>query len=179
VERQGPATYRDLVDAPADKIAELVDGELYLSRRLPPRPNHARTALGGILGSAFDRPGDWVMLFLPQIHLGDDVVVPDLAGWRRERVPKLPNDYFDYAPDWACEVVTPESRSFDICVKRGVYGPSGVAHLWLVDADARLLEAFALRAGAWTLVAALKDDAEVRLPPFDAVGFPLSALWTE
>jgi Uma2 family endonuclease len=105
------------------------------------------------------------------------VLVPDLAGWRRERMPAYPDvAYFTLPPDWVCEVLSPGTRRLDLTEKRDIYGAAGVAHLWLVDPRARTLEAFAFRAGAWVLAAALKDEAEVRLEPFDAVGFGLAAL---
>ena len=71
------------------------------------------------------------------------------------------------------------TRRLDLTEKREIYGAAGVGHLWLVDPAGRTLEAFALRDGAWVLVAALGEDAEVRLPPFEAVGFPLAALWPD
>ena len=106
------------------------------------------------------------------------MVVADLAGWQRERLPDYPDaPYFTVRPDWVCEVLSPGTRRTDLTDKRGIYGANGVGHLWLVDPVDRTLEAFALRDGAWTLIAALKDGEEVRVAPFDAVGFPLSALW--
>jgi Uma2 family endonuclease len=105
------------------------------------------------------------------------VLVPDLAGWRRERLPSFPDvPWLDLAPDWICEVLSPGTRRVDLTDKRDIDGASGVGHLWFVDPIARTLEAFQFRDGVWTRVAALKDDAEVRVAPFDAVGFPLSAL---
>jgi Uma2 family endonuclease len=108
------------------------------------------------------------------------VLVPDLAGWRREHLPALPETaWFERAPDWACEVLSPGTRALDLTDKRTIYGAHAVAHLWLVDPLARTLEAFANRDGAWVLIAALADDAEVRVPPFDAIAFGLAALWAD
>ena len=87
--------------------------------------------------------------------------------------------WFDLAPDWVCEVLSPGTRRIDLTDKRRLYAAAGVGHLWFVDPLARTLEAFALRDGAWTLIAALKDDDEVRVPPFDAIAFPLSVLWPD
>jgi Uma2 family endonuclease len=107
------------------------------------------------------------------------VLVPGLAGWRRERMPSYPDvPYFTLPPDWVCEVLSASTRRTDLVEKRDIYGAAGVGPLWFVDPVARTLEAFALGDGRWTLVTALRDDAEVRVPPFEAVGFPLSALWT-
>ncbi len=108
------------------------------------------------------------------------MLVPDLAGWRRERMPQFPDaPWTEIAPDWVCEVLSPGTRRIDLTDKRRIYAAVGVPHLWLVDPLARTLEAFALRDGSWVLLAALRDDAEVRLPPFDAVAFPLAALWPD
>jgi Uma2 family endonuclease len=179
-----PATYQDVLDAPATMVAELVEGALHLHPR--PAFPHARasSSLGDELMSPFDKgrggPGGWWILDEPELHLGDDVLVPDLAGWRRERMPALPETAWTaLAPDWVCEVLSPATRRFDLTDKRRVYAAAGVAFLWHVDPDERTLEAFALRDGAWTLIAALKDDEEVRVAPFDAIAFPLSVLWPD
>ena len=134
--------------------------------------------------SPFDKgrggPGGWWILFEPEVHLGPNVLVPDLAGWRRKRMPAFPDvPWTDLAPDWACEVLSPGTRAVDLTAKRRIYAAASVAHLWLVDPEARTFEAFALRDGAWTLIAALKDDDQVRVAPFDAVALPLSALWPD
>jgi len=179
-----PATYQDVLDAPPNMVAELIRGALHLQPR--PASPHARasSSLGVELGGPFDRgrggPGGWWIIDEPELHLGDDVLVPDLAGWRRERMPSYPDlAFFELAPDWVCEVLSPGTRRIDLTDKRAIYGEAGVGHLWFVDPLARTLEAFALREDAWVLVAALKDDAEVRLPPFEAVGFALGALWAD
>lgn len=179
---KGRATYQDVLDAPPHMVAELVDGRLYLQPR--PRPRHAlaHSALGGLIGAAYGfgsaGPGGWWILDEPELHFGEQVVVPDVAGWRRERMPVFPETAaISLAPDWACEVLSPGTRRFDLTVKRDLYAAQGVAHLWLVDPDACTLEAFRLDAGRWTLAAALAGGAEVALEPFAACPFPLSALW--
>ena len=179
-----PATYRDVLDAPATLVAELVEGALHLYPRPAPRHARASSSLGVWIGGPFDSgpagPGGWWILDEPELHLGQDVVVPDLAGWRRERMPSLPETaWFELAPDWACEVLSPGTRRLDLTDKRRLYAAAGVASLWFVDPIARTLEAFALRDGAWTLVAALKDAEEVRVAPFDAIAFSLSVLWPD
>ena len=179
-----PATYQDVLDAPPHMVAELVGNTLHLSPRPAVRHAHASKSLAFELVGPFDRgrggPGGWIILPEPELHLAEDVLVPDLAGWRRERLPTIPDvPWLDLAPDWACEVPSPGTRRLDLTDKRDIYGTAGVGHLWFIDPKARTLEAFALRDGAWTLLAALKDDAEVRVAPFDAVAFPLSALWSD
>jgi Uma2 family endonuclease len=182
--RPRPATYQDVLDAPPHMVAELIRGALHLQPRPASRHAHASSVLGARIGSPFHYdpggPGGWWILDEPELHLGPDVLVPDLAGWRRERMPVFPDaPWFELAPDWACEVLSPGTRRLDLTDKRDIYGAAGVGHLWLVDPKDRTLEAFALRDGAWVLVAALAGDAEVRLPPFEAIGFPLAALWPD
>ena len=179
-----PATYQDVLDAPANMVAELVGGALHLHPRPAPRHARAGSTLGVELGGPFDRgrdgPGGWVILYEPELHLAGDVLVPDWAGWRRERMPTLPKTaWFEIAPDWVCEILSPGTRRLDLTEKRDRYAAAGVRHLWLVDPDARTLEGFELREGLWLLIGALKDDDEVRLVPFDAVAFALSALWAD
>ena len=179
-----PATYQDILDAPRGKVAEIIRGALHLHPR--PRPRHAQaiTSLGDEIVSPFGKgrggPGGWWILIEPELHLGPDVLVPDLAGWQRARMPSLPDEAgISVPPDWVCEVLSPATRTYDLTEKRDIYAEHGVAHLWLIDPQARTLEAFRLADGAWTLIAALHDDAEVRLPPYEAIAFPLAALWAD
>ena len=179
-----PATYRDVLDAPEHRVAELIDGALYLSPRPPPRAAYAKQGLLHAIFGPFDRgeggPGGWWTLREPELHFGSDVLVPDLVGWRRARLPVLPEGPgIELAPDWVCEALSPVTRALDLTGKRCLYARAGVPHLWHVDYESRTLEAFALEVGAWRLVAALKDDDEVRLPPFEAIAFPLSDLWPD
>ena len=176
------ATYQDVLDAPPHMVAEIVDGTLYTHPR--PRVFHATasTGLGGFISQTFQfgrgGPGGWWILLEPELHLGDDIVVPDIAGWQRERMPELPNRaYITLSPDWVCEVLSPSTRKLDLGGKREVYARERVSYLWLVDPDARSLEAFALRNTEWVLIDTLFDDALVSLPPFDAITFNLSDLW--
>jgi Uma2 family endonuclease len=179
-----PATYQDVLDAPPNMVAELINGALHLQPR--PASRHARASfrMAGRLDDPFQGgvggPGGWHLTIEPELHLGPDVLVPDLAGWRRERLGAYPDaPAFELAPDWVCELLSPSTRRLDLTEKRDLYGRNGVGHLWLVDPSERTLEAFELRVGAWVLIAALKDDDEVRVAPFDAIGFPLSALWPD
>ncbi len=176
------ATYQDVLDAPAHRVAEIIDGTLHTHPR--PAMPHARasSSLGVKIGGPFDNnpggPGGWWIVDEPELHFDEDIVVPDLAGWRRERMPEFPDTaYVTLAPDWACEVLSPSTRKLDLCGKRPVYAREGVAHLWLVDPLARLLEAFELCDGQWALMATAADADPVAIPPFDAVTFSLADLW--
>ena len=176
------ATYQDVLDAPAHRVAEIIDGTLHTHPR-PAMPHaHASSYLGGELIGSFGKrhggPGGWWIVDEPELHFDEDIVVPDLAGWRRERMPEFPDTaYVTLAPDWVCEVLSPSTRKIDLCGKRPVYAREGVAHLWLVDPLARLLEAFELREEQWALMATAADADPVAIPPFDAVTFSLADLW--
>ena len=176
------ATYQDVLDAPPHKVAEVVDGTLYIFNRPAAPHTLAASALGGIIGPPFHHgrggPGGWWILNQPELHLGEDIVVPDIAGWRRERMPVYPDTaYFTLAPDWVCEVLSPSTRKLDLGGKSAVYARAGVGYLWFVDPIARSLEAKVLRGGKWVAIATLHDDATVSLPPFEAISFSLGDLW--
>ena len=176
------ATYRDVLDAPAHMVAEIVRGALHTQPRPASRHTLAGSSLGDELVSPFQKgrggPGGWWIVDEPELHFGDDILVPDLAGWRRERMPDYPDTpWFTLAPDWACEILSPSTRKFDLEEKRPAYAREGVGHLWLVDPAARTLEAFALLDGAWTPAGAAREAEPVRVAPFEAVTFPLDALW--
>lgn len=183
MEKPRPATYADVLAAPPDMVAELVNGILHTQPRPRMRHGHAVLRLIGQVDSRFgddsnENDDEWYFAIEPEIHLEDDVVVPDIAGWRRQNLPDdLDVAYMEVAPDWLCEVLSPSTRGFDLTEKRAIYGASGVAHLWFVDPQARTLEAFENRDGVWALIAALRDDAAVNVVPFDAVSFSLSTLW--
>ena len=179
---RGRATYQDVLDAPAHLVAEIIHGTLYTHPRPAPAHTIASSALGSDLGPPFQfgrgGPGGWWILDEPELHLGEEVLVPDLAGWRRERMPERPDTpYFTLAPDWACEVLSPSTRRVDLQEKRPVYAREGVAYLWLIEPTDRTLEAFELRDGEWVLIACAKDDEPVSVRPFDAITFSLGDLW--
>ena len=178
------ATYQDVLDAPPHLVAEVLAGTLHTHPR-PAAPHAwASSIIGMKIGPHFGLgdggPGGWWIIDEPELHLGADIVVPDLAGWRRETLPVYPDAaYFEIAPDWVCEVLSPLTRRIDQNEKREIYGREGVSHLWFVDPDARTLEVFALREGQWVLLTTLAGAAEVCQPPFEAISFPLSALWPD
>ncbi len=176
------ATYRDVLEAPAHMVAEIVKGVLHTQPRPASRHALAGSSLGMEIGNPFQRgrggPGGWWIVDEPELHFGEDILVPDLAGWRRERMPDYPDTpYFTLAPDWVCEILSPSTRTFDLEEKRPIYAREGVGHLWFVDPAARTLEAFALQDGAWTPAGSAREDEPVAFPSFQAVTFPLDALW--
>ncbi|MDE4915529.1 Uma2 family endonuclease [Methylobacterium sp. 092160098-2] len=176
------ATYADLEAVPAHLVAEIIDGVLETHPR--PRPRHAMAAsdLSTLLGTPFrygrGGPGGWIFMIEPELHLGAHVVVPDLAAWRRERVPTdLEAAHIEIAPDSVCEILSPSTVRLDRGRKRRIYAEAKIGHLWLLDPAAGVLEGFALADGRWVLLATVQRGEAVALPPFDAVPFPLDDLF--
>ena len=186
--RRFDATYDDLLKLPAHVIGELIDGELIVSPR-PAAPHAVATSgLGVELGSVFGRsggsssgsPGGWWILDERELHLGRNVVVPDLAGWRRERMPRVPNvPYFELAPDWVCEVISERTARYDRGRKMDIYAQAQVSHLWFLEPILRTLEIFRLGQGKWLRLSAHEGNDRVRAEPFDAMELELGRLWLE
>ncbi len=176
------ATYEDLLAVPDHLVAEIIDGELTTSPR-PASPHAlASSILTGELSGPFHRgkggPGGWIILVEPELHLHGDILVPDLAGWRRERMPVMPEAAaFELAPDWVCEVLSPSTSRLDRFAKRPIYAREKVRHLWFVDPGERLLEIFRLEDHGYVVAGAFTDDARIRAEPFDAIELELGALW--
>jgi Uma2 family endonuclease len=177
------ASYDDLLQVPDHLVAEILDGELHTTPR--PALRHARvaTVLGSEIGTPFDRgrggPGGWLLLYEPELHLQADVVVPDLAGWKKTRLPAVPDaPFLTLAPDWVCEVLSPSTERIDRTTKLAIYAREKVPHVWLINPAAETLEVFALASDRWTLVGAHAGAAVLRAEPFEAVDFDLAALWT-
>jgi Uma2 family endonuclease len=176
------ATYDDLREVPDNFVAEIFDGELYASPR-PAYPHaHAASVIGALLGGPFhlgqQGPGGWVIVDEPELRFGSDVLVPDLAGWRRERLSTVPSvAYPTIAPDWICEVLSPSTEVLDRSKKLRIYAREGVAYVWLVNPLLRTLEVLALARGALRLTAGHEGGANIRAAPFDAIEFDLGALW--
>lgn len=183
------ATYADLEAVPPHRVAEIIDGTLHTFPRPASRHARAASALGIEIGGPFDRgrggPGGWIILDEPELHLGPeadpDVVVPDLAGWTRERMPRMPDvAAFRLAPDWICEVLSPSTEEHDRERKMPIYAREGVRRVWLIDPIARTLEMFARGEDGRLAISALhRDAARARIEPFDAIELDLAALWAE
>lgn len=174
------ATYQDVLDAPEHLVAELLDGDLVLS----PRPGGAHSSVASQLGSELippfrngrGGPGGWAILHEPELRLGARVLVPDLAGWRIERLPVVP-EKFTVVPDWICEIASPSTEKLDRGRKLPLYAAAGVAHAWMVHPQLRMLEVLRLHAGQWLSVGVYIDDEKVRAEPFDAIELDLANLW--
>jgi Uma2 family endonuclease len=177
-----PSVYEEFLAVPTHMVAEILHGAL----RTFPRPasRHARVAstLGVELGGPFDRgkggPGGWLLLDEPELRMHGHILVPDLAGWRRARMPEMPDaPFFELAPDWICEVLSPSTAAHDRDDKMPIYAETGVSFAWLLDPLAQTLEAFRRDGHAWRALGAWRGEACVRVEPFEAMELELAALW--
>ncbi len=176
------ATYDDLVALGDDVIGEIVGGELHASPRPAGRHSVAGSAVGGSLLPPFQfgdgGPGGWWILDEPEVHLDGNIVVPDLAGWRRERMPIAPNGPFiEICPNWVCGILSPSTARFDRIKKLPLYAQVGVPHAWLIDPLAKTLEVLRLESGRWSVVGLHGEEDVVRAEPFDAIELRLGRIW--
>jgi len=178
--------YDQLIALPETLVGEIIGGELHTQPRPAGPHTLAASAMEGEIYPPYHKgrggPGGWWILAEPEIHFVRDteVLVPDIAGWRRERMPKIPQDQrFEVVPDWVCEVLSPSTQKKDRVIKMAAYAKYGVPHLWLVDPLARTLETYALENGRWTVAGLYKDDDPVSAAPFDQITLELNDLWIE
>lgn len=176
------ATYADLEAVPPHLVGEILDGELVTHPRPLPRHGAAQASLIDELAGPFQKgrggPGGWIFITEPELHLGEHVVVPDVAAWRRERMTALPETVgITLPPDWICEVLSPSTAPYDRTVKFRVYHEHRIGHLWYLDPAYRTLEVFGWSEPHWVPIANFADFEEVRAPPFDAITIPLGDLW--
>ena len=177
-------TYEDLADVPEHLVAEIVDGELFTSPR--PASRHARAA-GRLFVELVRRfedgdggPGGWWIVFEPELHLKRDVLVPDIAGWKKERMPAVPDvAWFDLAPDWVCEIVSVNTARLDRVRKLPRYARHGIPHAWIVDPVAKSAEIYRLEGEHWSLIETHEGVTAIRAEPFDGADINLGALWID
>ncbi len=180
-----PATYQDVLDAPDGMRAEILDGELVMQARPMPEHDFVSGALNEILRSTFQRgrggPGGWWIVAEPELHFGNPdfrTSNPDLAGWRKERMPAIQaRERYKIVPDWVCEILSPSTARSDRMKKMPIYADVGVKHLWLADPSTRSLESYALANDGWLLLATYGEEGEATIPPFEAMPLPLADLW--
>jgi Uma2 family endonuclease len=177
-----PATYADIEAAPEHLVAEIIGGELMTHPRPSPRHGTAATSLADELTGPFQKsrggPGGWVFVLEPEVKFGDDLLVPDIAGWHRDRLSGYPKrNFFENAPDWVCEVLSGSTEKRDRTLKSRIYALAGVPHFWLIDPRLQIMEAFENVGGRWTKIADWNSADLVRAPPFDAISFSLADLW--
>ena len=176
------ATYQDVLDAPEHMVAEIIGGELRLSSRPSGPAKTTASVIGHELGPPFMHgrggPGGWLILWEPELHLGEEVVVPDLAGWRCDRLPLVPDAAFiTVPPDWVCEVLSRSTEKSDRTEKLPLYAASNVQYAWLVHPRRRTLEAFQLQDGKWRRTAMYTEADRARIEPFDTIEIDLARLW--
>jgi hypothetical protein len=176
------ATYADIEALPPNVVGEIIFGVLHAHPRPAPRHSVAANAVGTEVTGPFQLgrggPGGWIFMTEPELHLGPHVVVPDIAGWKRERLTPFPETAFiETPPDWLAEVLSASTQAVDRTDKLTVYAEFGVGHCWYVDPVAKTLEVLALTGGKWLLAATFKDADPVAAPPFETHTFPLDVLW--
>ena len=179
-----PTLYELLEALPEPLTGEILNGQLHAQPR-PSGPHAvAESSLGGDLHSPFQRgrggPGGWWIITEPELHLVRDqeVAVPDLAGWKRERMPLPPQDHrFEVVPDWVCEILSPSTASKDREIKMPLYAHYGVKYAWLADPKARTLETYQIEGDAWRETGRFSGADQVAVPPFEAVTLDLDSLW--
>ena len=180
VTEKGPATRAELEALPPGVKGEIIDGMLYTQPRPRFRHQSVLLAVAANIDGAFGRggAGGWWILPEPGVTLpGSPEFSPDVAGWRRERMPVPPDGDIDLAPDWVCEVLSPSTRRYDFLVKRSFYARSGVKHLWYVDTEARTVLVSRLVDGAWLEVGTFSQEVGARIVPFDSVELDVTAWW--
>lgn len=179
------ASYEDLYRIPENMTGEIIAGELIVTPRPSRKHGYAATALGAKVTTGYQLgegggPGGWVIIIEPEIRFGEDFIVPDLAGWRRERFPASEeHNWISIAPDWVCEILSPHTARLDKHGKMKVYSHHGVPHLWLIDPLNRTFDVFRLQSGQWVVLGFYTDDDRVRAEPFSEIEIDLKILWLE
>lgn len=179
------ASYLDLHDIPENVVGEIVNGELTAMLRPARRCLHAASSLGAEIIPAYQfgkggGPGGWTVYHEPEVQLGENSVVPDLAAWKNAALVSLPPEArVDVAPDWVCEVLSPTTLRADKVRKMPIYARFGIPFLWLVNPLVKNLDVFALEAGRWTLTGSYSEDDVVRAEPFQKIEIELRRLWID
>lgn len=175
--------YDAIENLPEGVVGEIIDGQVHTHPRPAGRHGDAASVLLIDLGGPFYRgrggPGGWRLIAEPEVHFQRDaeVLVPDIAGWRRERLPEVPDDQrFEVVPDWVCEVLSPSIEATDRAQKMRVYARYGVPHAWLVDPREKSVEAYALAADGWQPLRTVRGESAIEVAPFAEV--PIPAPWT-
>ncbi|MEW6350538.1 MAG: Uma2 family endonuclease [Thermodesulfobacteriota bacterium] len=178
------ATYEDLYRIPEHMTGEIIDGELIVTPRPARRHAEAASSLGGELVPPYrfgrGGPGGWLIYDEPEIHLGKHVLVPDLGGWKRERLNTPPAEHrFMISPDWICEILSPGTARIDRIRKMRIYAEYGVPYAWIIDPILMTLEVFQLESGTWVIRGLHEGRERVRAEPFTEVEIGLANLWME
>ncbi len=183
--------WEELCDLPENVVGEIFNDELVVSPRPAPKYAVTSSSLGGELVNPFQKgknggPGGWWIIDEPELHLEKpvqkrektNVIVPDLAGWKKDRLPKLPETaYFELPPDWVCEVLSPSTACYDRVSKMRIYAINEIPYYWVIDPIGRTLEIFVLQDETYRMEIGFTGSDEVLAPPFEAIGLDLGALW--
>jgi Uma2 family endonuclease len=178
------ATYTDLYGIPENMTGEIIDGELIVT----PRPSRMHVYTASVLNNEIGPPyhlgrggpGGWIILIEPEIGLGEDIFVPDLAGWKAARYPAAePHNWISVVPDWICEVLSPGTARKDKVKKMPAYAQHGLPCFWLIDPIAKTLDVFRLETNRWFVLATYAEDDKVRAEPFAEIEFSMNDLWHE
>ena len=178
------AEYEDLYNIPENMTGQIINGELVAMPRPSPKHSNAVSGIGFEIGPPYrfgrGGPGGWVILDEPEIRLGNDIFVPDLAGWKKERLPKFPKtNYISVPPDWICEVLSPSTEKADRAKKMPVYARFGISYIWLINPVEEILEVFKLDSGRWILLSVYSENDKLRAEPFQETEIDLQNLWFE
>ncbi len=176
------ATYEDLYRVPENMVGEIINGELIVTPRPSPKHVLSTSVLGGKILPPYQfgqgGPGGWIILDEVEVRLGEQLVVPDLSGWRKERFPqKFEANWIEVAPDWVCEILSPGTALRDRTAKKAIYGENGVGHLWLVDPLHMTVEVFRLESGLWVPAGVFGGEEKARIEPFQEIEIALGELW--
>jgi len=178
------ATYEDLYNLPENMRGEIINGELIVTPRPARRHVEAAASLGGELVPPYrfgrGGPGGWIILDEPELHFEKDILIPDLAGWRKERLSTPPEEHrFTVPPDWVCEILSPKTARNDRIKKMRICARHKVQYTWLIDPVLKTLEVFRLESGRWFLLDAFEENDKVRAEPFQEVEIDIGNLWLE
>ena len=178
------ASYEDLYAIPENMVGEIIDGELIATPRPSRKHGYTASIVGSEIGPPYNMgrggPGGWIIIGEPEIALGDNILVPDLAGWKKERFPATEDhNWISVCPDWICEIVSPGSIRIDRVIKMGLYSQHRVPHFWVIDPTNKTLEVLGNEAGRWVILGTYAEDDKVRAEPFPAIEIDLRSLWLE
>jgi Uma2 family endonuclease len=176
------ATYDDLYSIPENMTGEIIDGELIVHPRPSRKHTFTASALDKKIGTPYQfgegGPGGWIIIVEPEIQLGEHTMVPDLAGWKRERFPiEEDTNWISVAPDWICEILSPSTYRLDKMKKMPIYADHGVGYFWLMDPLYRVLDTYRLESGKWVASGSFYEDDKVRAEPFQEIEFSLEDMW--
>ncbi|MBF0226618.1 MAG: Uma2 family endonuclease [Desulfobacterales bacterium] len=178
------ANYEDLYKIPENMIGQIINGELITMPRPSLRHSNVVSSIGFEIGPPYKfgrgGPGGWIILDEPEIKLGENIFVPDIAGWEKKRLPKFPKtNYISVPPDWICEVLSPCTEKTDRAMKMPIYAQFGISYFWIINPIEKILEVLKLSDNKWFILAIYAENDKVRAEPFQEIEIDLQNLWIE